>query len=158
MYSNEIKLYIDQYLKNLGDSKLKSIIKYSIEDGKCIRGYIVKHILEILSNQIIWEPIVAIELIHASSLIIDDLPCMDNDIERRGKPTTHVKFGERESILSAFYLISESCKILINCIAHNKDKFTNHFDSIIHLINNWCNLLGENLVVGQLIVLNENIN
>jgi len=92
MYSNEIKLYINEYLKKLNDSKLKSIIKYSIEDGKCIRGFIVKHILEILSEQILWEPIVAIELIHASSLIIDDLPCMDNDIERRGKPSTHVKF------------------------------------------------------------------
>src|SRR5262245_48917508 len=37
---------------------------------------------------------VAVELIHAYSLIHDDMPCMDNDVLRRGKPTVHVKFGE----------------------------------------------------------------
>ena len=36
----------------------------------------------------------AIECIHAYSLIHDDLPCMDNDLIRRGKPSTHIKFGE----------------------------------------------------------------
>ena len=42
----------------------------------------------------------AVELIHAYSLVHDDLPCMDNDVLRRGKPTVHVKFGEAQAMLA----------------------------------------------------------
>jgi farnesyl diphosphate synthase len=42
----------------------------------------------------------AVELIHAYSLVHDDMPCMDNDILRRGKPTVHVKFGESQALLA----------------------------------------------------------
>ena len=42
----------------------------------------------------------AVELIHAYSLVHDDLPCMDNDILRRGKPTVHVRFGEAQAMLA----------------------------------------------------------
>ncbi|MEP6826335.1 MAG: polyprenyl synthetase family protein, partial [Ramlibacter sp.] len=42
----------------------------------------------------------AVELIHAYSLVHDDLPCMDNDVLRRGKPTVHVKFGEADALLA----------------------------------------------------------
>ena len=42
----------------------------------------------------------AVELIHAYSLVHDDMPCMDNDILRRGKPTVHVKFGEAQALLA----------------------------------------------------------
>ncbi|NDY91731.1 polyprenyl synthetase family protein [Ideonella livida] len=43
---------------------------------------------------------VAVELIHAYSLVHDDMPCMDNDLLRRGKPTVHVKFGEAQAMLA----------------------------------------------------------
>ena len=43
---------------------------------------------------------VAVELIHAYSLIHDDMPCMDNDVLRRGKPTVHVQFGEAQAMLA----------------------------------------------------------
>ena len=42
----------------------------------------------------------AVELIHAYSLIHDDMPCMDNDVLRRGKPTVHVQFGEASALLA----------------------------------------------------------
>ncbi len=42
----------------------------------------------------------AVELIHAYSLVHDDMPCMDNDVLRRGKPTVHVKFGEARALLA----------------------------------------------------------
>src|SRR5512139_355683 len=42
----------------------------------------------------------AVELIHAYSLIHDDMPCMDNDVLRRGKPTVHVKYGEAGALLA----------------------------------------------------------
>ncbi len=40
------------------------------------------------------------ELIHAYSLVHDDMPCMDNDVLRRGKPTVHVQFGEAQALLA----------------------------------------------------------
>jgi farnesyl diphosphate synthase len=42
----------------------------------------------------------AVEIIHAYSLVHDDMPCMDNDVLRRGKPTVHVKFGEAQALLA----------------------------------------------------------
>jgi farnesyl diphosphate synthase len=42
----------------------------------------------------------AVELIHAYSLVHDDMPCMDNDVLRRGKPTVHVKYGEAQALLA----------------------------------------------------------
>ena len=57
----------------------------------------------------------AVEFIHTYSLVHDDLPCMDNDDMRRGKPSSHIKFGEANALLAgdallthAFYLISEA--------------------------------------------------
>ncbi len=96
MYQNVIYPYLEHYLTQVDNTKLRSIIQYALRGGKCVRGFIVKHIIETLgatntSNP--WEPIVCIELIHAASLIIDDLPCMDDDILRRGKLTAHKKFG-----------------------------------------------------------------
>jgi len=60
----------------------------------------------------------AVELIHAYSLIHDDMPCMDNDILRRGKPTVHVQFGEAQAMLAgdamqalAFEVLTPDCGV-----------------------------------------------
>ncbi|WP_296584605.1 polyprenyl synthetase family protein [Xanthobacter sp.] len=50
----------------------------------------------------------ALEMIHASSLIIDDLPCMDDAMVRRAQPTTHVKYGEDVAVLAAVALLSRA--------------------------------------------------
>tara|TARA_B100001093_G_C26746569_1_gene979115 strand:- start:52 stop:894 length:843 start_codon:yes stop_codon:yes gene_type:complete len=149
MYENDINEYINVYLNSLDKSKLKTILEYSLVGGKCIRGFLVKHIIEVLNpKKLHWAPIVAVELIQAASLIIDDLPCMDNDEMRRGKPSTFKAFGEHESILTSFYMISESLRIInkgINESNNNSINMTNI------LLEYWCNLLGKNLVVGQLL-------
>ena len=54
----------------------------------------------------------AVELVHASSLILDDMPCMDNALLRRGRPTIHVQFGEDVTILAAVALLSRAFGIL----------------------------------------------
>ena len=54
----------------------------------------------------------AVELIHAYSLVHDDMPCMDNDILRRGKPTVHVKFGEAGALLAGDALQALAFEIL----------------------------------------------
>tara|TARA_Y100001958_G_C21090939_1_gene444061 strand:- start:176 stop:955 length:780 start_codon:yes stop_codon:yes gene_type:complete len=58
----------------------------------------------------------AVECIHAYSLIHDDLPCMDNDTIRRGKPSTHVKFGESTAVLAGNSLLTMAFEIL----SHNE--------------------------------------
>ncbi len=148
MFGAEISPYLEQYFSTLDNNKTKSIIKYSVKGGKCIRGFIVKHILDCFMGDKAypWEPVVTAELIHAASLIIDDLPCMDNDQERRGKPSTFVKFGKHEAILFSFYIVSESLRLLgqgFKKIKGGETKF--HY-----MTNKWCELLGRNLVLGQL--------
>ena len=54
----------------------------------------------------------AIEIIHSYSLIHDDLPCMDNDSVRRGKPSTHIKFGESTAVLAGNSLLTMAFEIL----------------------------------------------
>ncbi|RYF83309.1 MAG: polyprenyl synthetase family protein [Comamonadaceae bacterium] len=55
----------------------------------------------------------AVELIHAYSLVHDDLPCMDNDVLRRGKPTAHVQFGEAEALLAGDALQALAFELLV---------------------------------------------
>ncbi len=63
----------------------------------------------------------AIEMIHTSSLIHDDLPCMDNDVLRRGKPTTWVTFGEDMAVLAGDALIVEASRVTADAIASSED-------------------------------------
>lgn len=55
----------------------------------------------------------AVEMIHAYSLVHDDLPCMDNDVLRRGKPTVHVQFGEAQALLAGDALQALAFELLV---------------------------------------------
>ncbi|MEG0200504.1 MAG: polyprenyl synthetase family protein, partial [Comamonas sp.] len=55
----------------------------------------------------------AVELIHAYSLVHDDMPCMDNDVMRRGKPTVHVQFGEASALLAGDALQALAFELLL---------------------------------------------
>ncbi|MCB9398326.1 MAG: polyprenyl synthetase family protein [Acidobacteria bacterium] len=58
----------------------------------------------------------AIECLHCASLVLDDLPCMDNAMLRRGKPTTHREYGEAQAVLAAMALVAEANLLLIEAI------------------------------------------
>lgn len=148
MYSEEVQPYLDIYYNTLDKSKIYELIKYATNGGKCVRGFIVKHIIETLTGKngldIPWQPIVSVELIHSASIVIDDLPCMDNDTYRRGKLSTFKNFGNNESILSSYFMISETLRIIIDGVDKN-----NNIQVLKTLTNEWCELLGKNLVIGQ---------
>ena len=72
---------------------------------------ITSKIFNIKPNQII-NLCAAVECIHSYSLIHDDLPCMDNDTLRRGKPSTHIKFGESTAILAGNSLLTLAFEII----------------------------------------------
>jgi geranylgeranyl diphosphate synthase type II len=63
-------------------------------------------------NELAYPPACAIEMIHTYSLIHDDLPAMDNDTVRRGRPTAHVVYGEGIAILAGDSLLTEAFRIL----------------------------------------------
>ena len=84
-------------------------MRYAVLDGgKRLRPLLVLASLQACTPQrsIAWmheaglRAACAIELIHAYSLVHDDMPCMDNDVLRRGKPTVHVKYGEAGALLA----------------------------------------------------------
>lgn len=53
----------------------------------------------------------AVELVHCASLVLDDMPAMDNALLRRGEPTVHVRFGEDVAMLAAVALVTEACRV-----------------------------------------------
>lgn len=160
MFEKYIENDLNYYYNTIQNSKLKEIIKYSLEGGKGIRGGIVKHIIETLSGTqcTLWQPIVSIELIHGLSLVLDDLPCMDNDTIRRNKPSTFVKFGERHAILVSMFGLTEAFKLLFNGIKELNINNESYIKTIENIINDWNELIGKNLIVGQMMDFKDNIS
>jgi farnesyl diphosphate synthase len=78
-------------------------MRYAVLDGgKRLRPLLVLAAAEAVGGNLeaALRAACAVELIHAYSLVHDDMPCMDNDVLRRGKPTVHVKFGEAGALLA----------------------------------------------------------
>lgn len=95
--------------------KVLKAMRYSLlGGGKRIRGTIALACFELFSDkiEIALPSAVAIEMVHAYSLIHDDLPCMDNDDMRRGKPSCHVAFGEAVAMLAGDALLTRGIGIL----------------------------------------------
>ncbi|TFI47542.1 polyprenyl synthetase family protein [Diaphorobacter sp. DS2] len=82
---------------------LGEAMRYAVLDGgKRLRPLLVLAACEAVGGnaQAALRAACAVELIHAYSLVHDDMPCMDNDVMRRGKPTVHVRFGEARALLA----------------------------------------------------------
>ena len=82
---------------------LGEAMRYAVLDGgKRLRPMLVLAANESVAGnaQAAMRAACAVELIHAYSLVHDDMPCMDNDVLRRGKPTVHVKFGQAQALLA----------------------------------------------------------
>ncbi len=97
-----------------GEKNLVDSMKYSVlAGGKRIRPVIMLAISEILGikESEIMPFAIAVELIHTYSLIHDDLPCMDNDDYRRGKPTNHKVYGEGVALLAGDALLNLAYEI-----------------------------------------------
>ena len=113
--ANTVDKFIKNYFNMQKYSELIPAMKYgTLFCGKKIRSTIIfntSKIFNIRSNQII-NLCAAVECIHSYSLIHDDLPCMDNDTLRRGKPSTHIKFGESTAILAGNSLLTLAFEIL----------------------------------------------
>ncbi|WP_421673403.1 polyprenyl synthetase family protein, partial [Staphylococcus hyicus] len=93
-------------------TKLEESMRYSLEaGGKRIRPLLLLSTLDMLSEKSYQSGMttaIALEMIHTYSLIHDDLPVMDNDDYRRGKPTNHKKYGEWLAILAGDALLTKA--------------------------------------------------
>ena len=127
--ANKIDKFLINFLKKQKNSLLIKPMKYGvISGGKKIRSTIILDAGKIfnISDTRLINVCAAVECIHSYSLIHDDLPCMDNDSIRRGKPSTHIKFGESSAVLAgsslltlAFEIISDK-KYLLNAKTKNE--------------------------------------
>jgi geranylgeranyl pyrophosphate synthase len=74
---------------------------------------------------------IALEYFHTASLIFDDLPCMDNAVERRGAPCVHVEFGEASAILTALALINRAYALMWRAVAACPEQGRRHVTDYI---------------------------
>jgi len=106
-----INTHLDELLKPARPSPVTDAMRYSVlGSGKRIRPLLTLAVADFLGVQPsgTLQVACAIEMVHAASLILDDLPCMDNDHERRDRLSTHAAFGEDLAILAAVSLLMQS--------------------------------------------------
>ena len=103
------------WFDHLGARALKDSILYSLTGGgkrfRPVLCYLVAENFKVPVERVFpWA--LAVEMIHTYSLIHDDLPCMDDDDSRRGRPTNHKVFGEATALLAGDALLTEAFRVL----------------------------------------------
>ena len=141
--------FLELFLKENNENNLMDILKDVILGGKRFRPILVLEIATYLNpdwknnqelNQKIYNFALMLELIHSTSLIIDDLPSMDNDTYRRGNLTFHAKYGQKNAYLMVYNLL-----VLIKSLIIENDDKTLWYVELEELINHEM----SNLVLGQ---------
>ena len=98
-----VEAALDAWVPADAPAGLGEAMRYGVLDGgKRLRPLLVLAACRAIGGErdAAMRAAVAVELIHAYSLVHDDMPCMDNDVLRRGKPTVHVKYGEAQAMLA----------------------------------------------------------
>jgi geranylgeranyl diphosphate synthase type II len=112
---NIINDALKKYVLSINNPSLRDAIKYSLlAGGKRIRPILFLEVIKSYGlNHLDYIDIaISLELIHTYSLIHDDLPSMDNDSIRRGKPTLHIAYGESTAILAGDALLTDSFRLI----------------------------------------------
>tara|TARA_A100001011_G_scaffold360363_1_gene407595 strand:- start:2756 stop:3631 length:876 start_codon:yes stop_codon:yes gene_type:complete len=113
--AKKIDNFLIHYLNKQDKSLLIYPMKYGvISGGKKIRSTVILSAGKMfsLNQKKLINICASVECIHSYSLIHDDLPCMDNDTIRRGKPSTHIKFGEASAVLAGNSLLTLAFEII----------------------------------------------
>ena len=113
--ASDTNYFLKNFINKQSRTNLILPMKYSIfPGGKKIRSKILVDCGRIFNvdYKILIRVGAAIECIHAYSLVHDDLPCMDDDNIRRGKPSTHIKYGESTAVLAGNSLLTLAFEIL----------------------------------------------
>ena len=100
---SDVELALEGFVPADAPAGLGEAMRYSVlGGGKRLRALLALAACEAVLGQreAAMRAACAVELIHAYSLVHDDMPCMDDDVMRRGKPTTHVQYGEAQAMLA----------------------------------------------------------
>lgn len=150
-WKSRINRYLEDYFKGRGSrfETLINAVNYSLfAGGKRIRPIISVACCELFGKD--GETSLpfgcSIELIHNFSLIHDDLPCMDNDDLRRGKPTSHKVYGEAQAVLAGDAMFAESFRMITqHAVANGED-----LQASVEILNFILDAVGlEGMVGGQ---------
>ncbi|NLP29116.1 MAG: polyprenyl synthetase family protein [Clostridia bacterium] len=160
MILEDLKNDISQWLKDyyIDKNNYNSLIYEAMTYSLSVGGKRIRPILLMLTyglykenHKDVIEMAAAIEMIHTYSLIHDDLPSMDNDDLRRGKPTCHKVYGEGIAILAGDALLNEAASILVKYAVKNGERALRAADIILEASG------PEGMIGGQIVdILSEN--
>lgn len=148
---------LDEYIQIEYPQNIFKSMKYTVTlPGKRLRPIMCLETCKMLGGEIedAIPTACAIEMLHAQTLIHDDLPCMDNDDFRRGKPTNHKVFGEAIAVLAGDALLTYAPQIIT--------KYSQNLSpvAIIRILNEYFNFAGaRGVIAGQVVdIESENLN
>ena len=146
---NIIDKKLDEYMPILYPEDIFKAMKYTLMlPGKRLRPVMCIETARILGCDIekVLPSACALEMLHVQSLIHDDLPCMDNDDFRRGKPSNHKVFGEANAVLAGDALLTFAPQLIIE---KSKDLSAEQIVKIIHEYTKFAGAYG--LIAGQVV-------
>ena len=141
---------LDEYLQIEYPEDIFKSMKYTLMlPGKRLRPVMCLETVRMLGGNIenALPTACAIEMLHVQSLIHDDLPCMDNDDFRRGKPSNHKVFGEANAVLAGDALLTYAPQLIIE---KSKGKLSD--ETILRLVHEYTKFAGAYaLIAGQVV-------
>ena len=150
---NLIKLideHLDKYLPIVYPEDIFKAMKYTLMlPGKRLRPVMCLETVRMLGGDMnkAFPTACALEMLHVQSLIHDDLPCMDNDDYRRGKPSNHKVFGEANAVLAGDALLTFAPQVIIE---KSKDLLTDN--QIVRILGEYTKFAGAyGLIAGQVV-------
>lgn len=149
-YKKLIEQKLDEFIPVQYPNKIWESMRYSVlAGGKRLRPLLALETCKVLSGS--YEQAIptacAIEMLHSQSLIHDDLPCMDNDDFRRGKPTNHKVYGESTAVLAGDALLSFAPQIILQKTPESVNN-----EALLRVLGEFVVAAGaEKLIAGQVV-------
>jgi geranylgeranyl diphosphate synthase type II len=118
--ADELRSLVDdalaEYVPHADLRGLDAVVASSVEGGKRVRGALCLAVGEALGRESeeLLPAALAVELVHAFSLVHDDLPALDNDATRRGRPSTWAEYGEAVAVLAGDALFAEALRLALS--------------------------------------------
>ena len=148
---NNFENHIAKYIDSLRPCIITEAMKYALEGGKRFRPNIIFSILKgfNIDEEVGYDAALALELIQTYSLIHDDLPAMDNDDFRRGKPSLHKAYREDIAILTGDQLLTDAFRVISQADYSS--------DTKVNIINALSRYAGfDGMIYGQLLDVTNN--
>ena len=118
VHKNNVDCIIKSGIATIHNEQVKECLDYALTGGKRLRPIIILEMCRMFSikQDITNELVLLVEYLHNSSLILDDLPSMDDDRLRRGIPTFHIKYGVKTAYIITNYMINRALISLTNVV------------------------------------------